>query len=384
MPSVSLKSDTPQGWADYHREIAALLRSQGQASEAAKHDAVAEKYARQARRGMESTMDQDLKRGDRVRTPNGDAGTVESVASRYVVVSEDSGYTWRGLAESCHRLDAVHVPEREEQKMSISVQQVGPGYKVSCSTASEADRAEGALKQIGAKFRRYPLGGGGAEFMANGSGDKAAAALGVTNTMDLTEVCVDGQSGDVEVCVDPSGDEAMAYSVMSASTATCPYCVRSVAMERGSLGSHRAHGGVCDGAGRRVATLDRSGRATLMAISVMAISVGDTVEIKDSDSKFRGQRGKVLEVHADQGYAIVEESNGYKTRMPISAVRKAQLMASKVEASDFPLTIAYQGKRYYRTGKVGTNNPTGQPAAEYDDGDGERVWYTVTGRTFPE
>lgn len=78
--------------------------------------------------------------------------------------------------------------------------------------------------------------------------------------MDLTEVCLpDG----TEIKTDPSGDEARAGNfALYAISAQCPYCHKKVSMSAGSLGNHRAPGGVCDGAGKRVQALEQ-GRAVL-------------------------------------------------------------------------------------------------------------------------
>lgn len=54
----------------------------------------------------------------------------------------------------------------------------------------------------------------------------------------------------------------MSDDVLMASSASCPYCTKTVAMSRATLGFHRVHGGACDGSGRAVARLDR-GRAVL-------------------------------------------------------------------------------------------------------------------------
>ena len=54
-------------------------------------------------------------------------------------------------------------------------------------------------------------------------------------------------------------------AVDMARTTHCPYCTKSVALLARTLGSHRAHGGVCDGSGRRVAEFDYAGRAVLEA-----------------------------------------------------------------------------------------------------------------------
>lgn len=235
---------------------------------------------------------EDLKRGDRVRTPNGDVGTVESVASRYVVVKEDSGYAWRGLADDCSRLDAVHVPEREEQTMA----KVGDRIRCpQCGSTVLVESRNGAPR-LG--YHTSPK-----------TGLTCDAVDSDATKMDLTEVEI-APDGGVEVCVDPSGDEAAAaqYAVMSATSALCPYCSRSVSMSRGSLGEHRAHGGVCDGAGRRVSSFDAYGRAVLMAAADsrgQQINRGDRVRRHDD-----GSVGRVVEVGDDRLSVVWESGPG--------------------------------------------------------------------------
>lgn len=79
--------------------------------------------------------------------------------------------------------------------------------------------------------------------------------------MDLTEVEV-GADGSVEVCVDPSGDEAREGVLAYERSAACPYCSKSVALFDRKLGDHRVPGGVCDGSRREVARVEM-GRAVL-------------------------------------------------------------------------------------------------------------------------
>lgn len=265
---------------------------------------------------MSQTFDADLKRGDRVRTPNGDVGTVESVASRYVVVKEDSGYAWRGLADDCQRMEAttmasfkpgdrvrdltdravgtvigepnesnvqyrtdsgkvVSVHPTKVQKMAMMETFVAKavGHRGNELGSWESNTVDGAMRAADSaapKGAEITIRGETTSDGTNhgkGRGRVVAVREGMAGRwqrMDLTEVKV-APDGGVEVCVDPSGDEAAAaqYAVMSATSALCPYCSRSVAMSRGSLGEHRAHGGVCDGAGRRVASFDALGRAVL-------------------------------------------------------------------------------------------------------------------------
>lgn len=43
----------------------------------------------------------------------------------------------------------------------------------------------------------------------------------------------------------------------------------------------------------------------------------------------------------------------------------------------WPAYIVLEGVYYYSTGKVGTNNTTGKPSAEYADSKDARVWYSL-------
>lgn len=50
-----------------------------------------------------------------------------------------------------------------------------------------------------------------------------------------------------------------------------------------------------------------------------------------------------------------------------------------------PAIVTYQGREYYRTGKIGTNRETGNPSAEYADREDRRVWLDrVTGIVAPD
>jgi prephenate dehydrogenase len=46
--TTSLQSDTPEGWAQYHRDLAAYHRSKGDHATAKKHDAVVAKWEKRA------------------------------------------------------------------------------------------------------------------------------------------------------------------------------------------------------------------------------------------------------------------------------------------------------------------------------------------------
>ena len=73
-------------------------------------------------------------------------------------------------------------------------------------------------------------------------------------------------------------------AVAMATSAKCPYCVKTVSMSRGSLGHHRAPGGTCDGSGKAVERVE-FGRAVLMASQAGSsknwnFSPGDRVKSK--------------------------------------------------------------------------------------------------------
>jgi hypothetical protein len=54
-------------------------------------------------------------------------------------------------------------------------------------------------------------------------------------------------------------------------------------------------------------------------------------------------------------------------------------------AHEWPVHITHEGRTYHKTGKVGTNRRTGQPAAEYQaDNGGERVWLLASGAVVSE
>lgn len=62
----------------------------------------------------------------------------------------------------------------------------------------------------------------------------------------------------------------MSANLMS-SSASCPYCSKTVSMSRGALGDHRVPGGVCDGSGKSVARVEM-GRAVLSTTSMGSAS----------------------------------------------------------------------------------------------------------------
>lgn len=153
-------------------------------------------------------MSDDLKPGDRVRIESsGETGRVHAVDGAYVVVDEDSGYSTRLAARDVIKMDQAM------STFTIHVSQQGPGFYVDCGP-SEVDKVEAAFRQCGTKFYKTKTrADGGAEYAANGSGDRVAAALGVQN-----------------------------MSMMSASTPhVCAYCNRNV------VGAHRSVGGICPG-----------------------------------------------------------------------------------------------------------------------------------------
>jgi hypothetical protein len=51
---------------------------------------------------------------------------------------------------------------------------------------------------------------------------------------------------------------------------------------------------------------------------------------------------------------------------------------------DFPSSLIYRGKRYHRTGKLGTRFSDGMRAAEYEADDASRVWLGADGQVVPD
>lgn len=52
--------------------------------------------------------------------------------------------------------------------------------------------------------------------------------------------------------------------------------------------------------------------------------------------------------------------------------------------NEFPPSLVYRGKRYRRTGKLGTRNSDGVRSAEYEADDASRVWLGADGRVMPD
>jgi hypothetical protein len=50
--------------------------------------------------------------------------------------------------------------------------------------------------------------------------------------------------------------------------------------------------------------------------------------------------------------------------------------------AEFPPSLVYRGKRYHRTGKLGTRNSDGVRSAEYEADDAGRVWLGADGRVM--
>jgi hypothetical protein len=53
-------------------------------------------------------------------------------------------------------------------------------------------------------------------------------------------------------------------------------------------------------------------------------------------------------------------------------------------AGEFPSSVMYRGKRYHRTGKLGTRVADGVRTAEYEADDASRVWLGTDGRVTPD
>lgn len=202
-------------------------------------------------------------------------------------------------------MDSVHVDSREETAMATEKTGKCP---VCHGTGIPLD-ADGTLKV-------HPYGNhddrSGRATACKGNGLQPMSA------MDLTEVEV-APDGGVCVEVDPSGDEAAAGTMsMFASSATCPYCSRATSLTAfGALGDHRVAGGVCDGSGRGVASLDASGRAVLMALSR-----GDNVT-----SPKHGKVGVVLDPNngtnlAGKAAALVRWDDGTQSQEPVAELKK--------------------------------------------------------------
>ena len=51
---------------------------------------------------------------------------------------------------------------------------------------------------------------------------------------------------------------------------------------------------------------------------------------------------------------------------------------------EFPSSLVYRGKRYHRTGKLGTRVADGVRTAEYEAEDASRVWLGTDGRVIPD
>jgi hypothetical protein len=183
---------------------------------------------------------QELKPGDRVRTPQGHNGRVVSVDGKYVVVEEDSGYSWRGRADDCVKMSAsVHVPSREEMSMdSDSVSMAGVAdFKV-------GDKIDASRCFVGYDAERFKH---------------------ATVTKIIGEIMKARASDGVEAAVSPRLCVKMALSldpVSMATSAACPYCRKAVSMSRATLGEHNALGGACPGSSRAVARVEM-GRAVL-------------------------------------------------------------------------------------------------------------------------
>jgi hypothetical protein len=59
-------------------------------------------------------------------------------------------------------------------------------------------------------------------------------------------------------------------------------------------------------------------------------------------------------------------------------------LRSSETAGEFPSSLMHRGKRYHRTGKLGTRVADGVKTAEYEANDASRVWLGVDGRVVPD
>lgn len=199
--------------------------------------------------------DAQIKPGDKVDVDTGERGVVTHVDGRRVVIELDSGESLSTTVEHVRvAMDMVDVCLPDGTQVEIDPS----GDEVSMARAP---------KTLIAK----PHSNGGV-LVVNPDGSDTyfmnrKKALDWADAAGFHLVTPEGRAFQI------SGDE-----VSMARSATCPYCRKTVAMERGgSLGDHRAYDGFCDGSGRKVARFDSDKRAVFANMETfVAKAVGHT------------------------------------------------------------------------------------------------------------
>lgn len=168
---------------------------------------------------------QELRHGDRVRTAYGDEGVVDDVSGSDIGVDLDLG-------------QYIDVPARELTKMSVTM----------------ATDIDGREIHRGDKIRVVTSGATGEVLSVNPS-----------QVNYYRETPGNDNDHTSQPSCHPKKCKVIGYEVHSAlsyeTSATCPYCSKTVSMSRGVLGDHRDASGGCLGANRAVARFDTRGRA---------------------------------------------------------------------------------------------------------------------------